>query len=273
MPHDCTKEVMPNETRTRSASEVRSSLKPEDFLRASLREFQSRVARALDLIAEARAYGTIGVSWSGGKDSTVLLDLVRQIDPHAPAAWFDSGAELASTRELCARIGSVEIIHPQYSLPEMCRYGGYWGYPSPADAAATFDFTEVLVLEPARRFAAGHSLACHALGLRGGESTGRWKSMQVHGELHQYVSGIWRVCPLMSWSTADVWAYIASRSLDYNHAYDRMTDLGISREQQRVSNTLTGDARRAGRFTYLKRIDPELWNQLTAEFPKLRAYA
>ena len=37
------------------------------------------------------------VSWSGGKDSTVVVDLARQVDPHIPVVFFDSGLQFPET--------------------------------------------------------------------------------------------------------------------------------------------------------------------------------
>jgi phosphoadenosine phosphosulfate reductase len=37
------------------------------------------------------------VAFSGGKDSTVVLDLARRADPHVPVCFFDSGLEFPET--------------------------------------------------------------------------------------------------------------------------------------------------------------------------------
>ena len=37
------------------------------------------------------------VAFSGGKDSLVVLDLVRQVAPETPVAFFDSGLEFPET--------------------------------------------------------------------------------------------------------------------------------------------------------------------------------
>ena len=39
------------------------------------------------------------VSFSGGKDSTVVVDLARRVDPDVPVVWFDSGMEFPETRD------------------------------------------------------------------------------------------------------------------------------------------------------------------------------
>lgn len=245
-------------------------MRPGDFARARLRGFQARVAKALGVIEEAAKKGRIGISFSGGKDSLVVLDLVRRVVPDAPAAFFDSGCEYRWTYETVARFGA-KVIKPQMSLLEMCRYGGYWGYATPVDAAAEFDFFAFLVSEPSARFVAEEGLSVIALGLRGQESSGRRASANARGELYYVQSeGVWHLCPLAHWTFDDVWAYIADRGLDYNEVYDRMAQAGIPRENWRVSTLLgmTGAAT-MGRYSFLRRVDPEAFYRLAAEFPKI----
>ena len=51
----------------------------------------------LDRIAEHLDEHDGFVSWSGGKDSTVVVDLARQVDPHVPIVFFDSGLQFPET--------------------------------------------------------------------------------------------------------------------------------------------------------------------------------
>lgn len=245
-----------------------------DRLRARMPAFRRKVERALSRVEEAAMLGRIGVSYSGGKDSTVVLDLVRRVIPDAPAALFDSGAELADTYAIVDDY-NVTRIYPKMSLIEMCRYGGYWGHPTPTDQDATFNFGEILIDEPARRFAHEAGLSVQALGLRADESKGRRVNARIKGELYpvrRRDAPLWHLCPIQYWTTDDVWTYIAERGLAYNTAYDKMTALGIPRDQQRIAPILGVDAATLGRYAYLARIDPDLWRRLRADFPKLGLY-
>jgi phosphoadenosine phosphosulfate reductase len=256
----------------RQARAGKVAIIPADHMRARLHGFRYRVARAQSVIEEAAQLGNVGVSYSGGKDSTVLLDLVRQVIPGAPAGFFDSGCELCQTYEIVRHYG-VEIVKPKMGLLEMCRHGGYWGYKHPVDPDAEFNFGQVLIDEPAQRFAEAHDLAVQAMGLRAEESGTRQINAAQRGELYfaEYTK-LWHLYPLQWWTADDIWAYIASRGLRYNGAYDIMTQIGLPRDQQRISTLLGSAAARTGRYAILKRIDPGLWNRLAAEFPKVRAY-
>ena len=259
-----------DEVRQETAGEVAWHI--GDLLRARQPSFERLVDRALGTIAEAAEKGSVGISFSGGKDSTVLLNLVRSVVPHAPAGLWDSGVEMRWSYEMAKHYG-VELIKPRMSLVEMCKFGGYWGYPTPTDPEATFDFGKVIIDEPSAAFAEKHNLTVHAIGLRMQESQSRRLTGWQRGELYfcKY-DQMWHLCPLMRWAADDVWAYVASRKLRYNRAYDIMTALGIPRDRQRIGPALGASAAALGRYAYLRQIDPDLFNRLAADFPKIRRY-
>ena len=61
--------------------------------------------------------------FSGGKDSTVLLDLVRKLYPGIVAVFVDTGLEYPEIREFVKRFENVEWLKPKRlsgrSLPNM----------------------------------------------------------------------------------------------------------------------------------------------------------
>lgn len=244
-----------------------------DFAHASRSNFRRRVDAALTAIDTAAGIGPIGVAFSAGKDSTVLLDLVRHIQPDVPVAHYDSGAEYQWTYDLADHY-SVESIKPQKSVIELAKIAGDWGYRGPEWTGQQIDYDEFLIYEPARRFNAEHDLQVIALGLRGQESKGRLWSARRNGPLFfAKTEGMWHLCPLAEWTTEDVWAYIASRGLRYNEAYDKMTAIGIPRDAQRVSTLLSYEgAAKQGRFSALRQIAPEQFYDLAETFPFLCQY-
>ena len=52
------------------------------------------------------------VSFSGGKDSTVLLDLARRAYPDIEAVFCDTGLEYPEIREFIRSKENVTWIHP-----------------------------------------------------------------------------------------------------------------------------------------------------------------
>lgn len=230
------------------------------------------MSEALSIVEQAAELGNVGVSYSGGKDSTVTLDLVRRIVPTAPAAFFDCGCELPTTEAMVDHYGA-QRVKTQQTLKEMCRYGGYWGYEHPTDAEAEFAFFDFLVAEPSQRFVEEHQLTTIAMGLRAQESGGRAMSAWKRGRLYRVASGEWHLCPLAFWSDSDVWAYIADRHLVYNEAYDRMAELRMPRRTWRIGMLLgLAGARTEGRYAWLRQMYPGVWNELVGEFPKIANY-
>lgn len=65
------------------------------------------------------------ISFSGGKDSTVLLDLVRQEYPDIPAVFCDTGLEYPEIKEFVKTIDNVEIVRPKKSFKQVIEEYGY----------------------------------------------------------------------------------------------------------------------------------------------------
>lgn len=69
--------------------------------------------------------GKVHVSFSGGKDSTVLLDIVRGIFPEMPAVWIDTGLEYPEIREFVRGFENVRILRPRKSFLQVVQDYGF----------------------------------------------------------------------------------------------------------------------------------------------------
>lgn len=72
-------------------------------------------------------YGEDGVyvSFSGGKDSTVLLDLVRSEYPNVKAVFVDTGLEYPEIRAFVKTFDNVEILKPKKNFKQVIQVYGY----------------------------------------------------------------------------------------------------------------------------------------------------
>ena len=69
--------------------------------------------------------GKVYVSFSGGKDSTVLLDLARRIYPDIPAVFIDTGLEYPELREFVKTIPNVTWMKPEMNFRKVIETYGY----------------------------------------------------------------------------------------------------------------------------------------------------
>lgn len=69
--------------------------------------------------------GKVYVSFSGGKDSTVLLDLIRKQHPDVEAVFIDTGLEYPEIREFVKTKENITIIRPKLRFDEVIKKYGY----------------------------------------------------------------------------------------------------------------------------------------------------
>lgn len=69
--------------------------------------------------------GNVYISFSGGKDSTVLLHLVRGLYPDVKAVYCDTGLEFPEIKEFVKTFDNIEIIKPDKTFLQVINQFGY----------------------------------------------------------------------------------------------------------------------------------------------------
>lgn len=242
------------------------------------------------------------VSYSAGKDSTVLLHLVMDeaikrdrrvgmllIDlegqykltmDHA-ATCYDMYADHIDRYWLClpmALRNAVSVYEPKW----MCWEPGKeeaWIRPLPDNVISDPEFFpfftpgmefEEFVPEFGEWYAQGQSCAC-MVGIRSDESLNRYRTIAsryketFNGK--QWTSRITpntvNVYPIYDWRTEDIWTYHARfPDRPYNHLYDLMMQAGLKLSQQRICQPYGDDQRRGLWLFHI--IEPETWARVVA---------
>jgi phosphoadenosine phosphosulfate reductase len=160
----------------------------------------------------------LSVSFSGGKDSLVVLDLVSSVTRDFTAMFVDTGLEHPETRDYVSRLArqmQLRLITAEA--------GEAFENSFPAFGPPAKDFRwccKVCKLAPAtkaieERFPKG---TLTVEGNRRLESFSRAGTRLV--EENPFVPGQVIVNPIRDWTALDVWLYIVWRGLEYNPLYD-----------------------------------------------------
>lgn len=90
-------------------------------LEIKIRMSQQRIREWISEYGEDGVY----ISFSGGKDSTVLLHLVRELYPNVRAVFVDTGLEYPEIREFVKTFDNVDIVRPKMNFKQVIEKYGY----------------------------------------------------------------------------------------------------------------------------------------------------
>ncbi len=197
-----------------------------------------------------------------------MADLVWRINPEIPGVYFDADCAFPETTALLDRYAKQHIIIKWKTEPMLDTFERLGGPTAPGMGRATMEST---VYKPVKALLEEYHFDGVFLGLRSDESEGRANTTKFHGSIYRYKrDGVTRCLPVAHWTFDDIWSYIISHDLDYNRAYDLMWDM--PEEDRRISYWAGETKIRWGRWIFLKRFYPELFNRFAARFPEVREY-
>ena len=238
--------------------------------------------------------GMVYVSFSGGKDSTVLLDIVRRMYPHIPAVFVNTGLEFPEILSFVKSIDNVVWLRPKMTFRAVLEK---YGYPIISKDQATAISRYRNTKDPEQKYRRMHGWPRGKKGM----ISKKWQHLvdapfKISAEccgvmkkspFKRYVkesgrhpmNGVmasdsyWRKgqylatgCnafdsndpiskPLSVWTEEDVWDYIKSRKLPYSPIYD----MGYCRTGCVFCMFGLQKERSPNRFQRMKQTHPKLW--------------
>lgn len=159
------------------------------------------------------------IAWTGGKDSTVVLALWREVlaqeAPEQPvrALTVDTGVkfpQMIAYRERMAAEWGIELVTARPGVDPAT-------YPFAADPVAC---CLELKVAPLARAMAEHHIATLITGVRADEHPERAKRTAVEQVEAPDMPAHTRINPILHFTEMDVWSYILGRGVPYCELYD-----------------------------------------------------
>ena len=226
----------------------------------------AKIKLSLDRIRKFYDYfnGNVYISFSGGKDSTVLLNLVRSIYPNIPAVFSNTGLEYPEIVQFIKTINNVIWIKPKMKFKDVI---DKYGYPIISKEVAQYIYearnTKSITLKNTRIYGNNKNsgripdkwkylidapfkisyYCCMVMkkrpfkvyekitgnkpfiGMTANDSRGRFRIYIRNGGCNSFNTPRPTSNPLMIWLEKDIWEYIKK----YNIAYSNIYKMGYHR--------------------------------------------
>jgi len=176
---------------------------------------------AQEAVREALAVGRWVLSWSGGKDSTAMVHLVKSVEPSVPIMVQFDDCDWPEKRSYVERVAAAQgwtyhAVEPDFSVWEAASRSRL-GWENICDAGHSLTRDSFLRPLSEKR----QALGCDGvfLGLRAEESHGRAMNAYTRGMVYRLRDGTQRCCPLAFWTTEDVFAYLTAQQVEINPCY------------------------------------------------------
>lgn len=223
---------------------------------------ESRIAESLEIVErmfEVSRNPYLALSF--GKDSLVMLDLVRKIKPGITCLFLKSEESflMYNFEDLIKYYNDINLQIIETN--RLTEHGFDW---SKSRKAGNKDFYRP-------EFFAGYDGIF--MGLRIDESKARRISLikrennKIGKFIMQYKAGkrkgMYRCCPVAKWSAFEILHYLKCKNLPF-------LDIYSEGEHIRTTARITGDAHRQNALFWIKKNKPENWNKLIKLMPELK---
>lgn len=218
----------------------------------------------------------VTISWSTGKDSTVMMIMLLQLWIEYTAVTIDWGKHRPDSHQLVSLYREKykikhEYLYPEYSMERMKQYEWVLNNTSDQWFINKNWFMTNYIREPIKKFVKKNKVDIQIVGLRNQESKWRAIRWRHYWDLIDHKkTGVLTFRPLNEWRDLDVWTYITMSWMEYNTIYDKMQETFWWRiYEHRCAEYFANATLRSKWPTLLKKYYPELYEQEKALFPFL----
>jgi predicted phosphoadenosine phosphosulfate sulfurtransferase len=248
-------------------------------------EAEKRIHRLFD------DFENVVVGFSGGKDSTVCLNLTLKVAEERnrlplKVLWVDQEAEWQGTADYCESVFDDKRIEPMWFQMPMKwfnnvssneKYIHIWKDGAKhmrersdksikENVYLDFGFHELF-----KRIFDVHfpdEKSCYISGVRTEESPNRMMSLTssltykdiTWGKILDKTKEHYTFYPIYDWSYSDVWKYIFDNNIVYNRIYDALFTHGVGVLNMRISNLHHETA--IQNLLLIQEIEPDTWNKI-----------
>lgn len=261
------------------------------YLRQTVRDAaEQRISWIFD------TFPRVVVSISGGKDSTVLLELARREAVKrgrtVTAFFLDQEAEYAAT-----------IEHVRFQMHQPGIEPAWFQVPIRMTNATSYGESFLNAWWPGEQWMRDREPdsiheapgapdrfypffdwyegqqppgTCSLVGLRAEESLNRYRSVTRHPAIEGVPwstkgNGVVKLYPIYDWAFEDIWTFLGREQVPYNKAYDYMWAKGFGIAQMRVSNLIHEISMRA--LPHLQEFEHETFEALNKRLDGVHAAA
>jgi len=188
-------------------------------MKTSGRVFEKKIAKAHEIIK--KAFDTFStdktiIAWTGGKDSTVLLHLVRTVFGGTvpfPVMFNDSTMEFTEIYEFIKKLTGewkLNLAVVPHSKAELAEFH------KTKDRARKKELSRIMKVTAINTFVKKHGIVAFLAGIRWDEHPSRSKETYFSKrDTHM------RVHPILQFTEQDIWEYIKKFDVPYVNLYDK----------------------------------------------------